>query len=1189
MTSSNKPIPPMRRYARDLLEHLEHDPELAAIVPDEALLARLDGDSQGLIETIELILTHYADRNALASRDYEIKPNSAGAQTRHYLPRFKYVTYKELLSRIKSVASAWQHDSVHGVKPEEMVCIMGFTGVDFAVLDFACQFTHAVTVPLQSATAGGDLTEIFANVQPATLAATINDLELCAEHAVTNKNIRSLVAFDYDPLDDSERSKFENAERILRAGKVATQLISMQDLTALGDPEKYRSPEQDRPAGEKADGQRLAAILHSSGSTGKPKGAMMIEDSLKSYWVISKLGPLPVIGMGFSPLNHILGRGAMASALLVGGLFHFTLEPDMSTLFEDIQIARPTFMIFFPRVLELIYQHYLNEVARRVRADEDADEELIADQVREEMSRSYLGDRFKGGMVGGAPTSPAVLDFIFDCFGVAISNGYGNTESGSGSVVIDGRVQRPLVIDYKLRDVPELGYYTTDKPYPRGEFCFKSRVGVTEYYKQPEATAGLFDDEGFSLTGDVVEERGPDKVFVIDRVKDVLKLSQGEYVAVGLLGTKFEAGSAVIKQIYVYGNSLRAHLLAVVVPERTVVEATLGADFDEAQLKNLIRSEMQKVASEEGLKSFEVPRDFIVEWEEFSQANGLLSSVRKRLRPALKEKYAARLEAIYEAQEQAQDEELQALKDPDSDLSTLQKLTRLLEINLKISGLDPDDRQTFAALGGDSMSSVLFSLEIEEIFGVTLAPDALLSPTGNLQKWAALIDEALSGDGLRPTFESVHGKGVDEIHAEQLLLEKFIEPAVLSAAADLPDINASSNANSNTVLLTGGNGFLGHIVCMEWLEKLAASNGKLICLIRGSDDAAARQRLDAAFVGVDPELEQRYFALAKDYLEVIAGDAGEAQLGLSDETYQRLAADVDRISHVAALVNHRLSYEHLFGPNVVGTAEIIKLALTTRKKSIDFVSTEAVVGLRLTVGLNEAAPLSQSAKLADFYALGYGTSKWAGEHLLQQAQQQFGIPVNTFRGDMMLSHRRYKGQINDSDMFTRLLFSIVATGLAPYSFYKRNSDGTKAQGHYDGTPVDVVAAAVCGVMDNTSEYRTFSVANHHHDDGCSLDAFVDWIESAGYTINRIDDHQDWLDRITDKLNSLPEQQRKQSALEILSAFAKPLPVSRPAADNSNYQALVKSLSVGPDVPHLDEPYIHKCLQDLQAIGLLASA
>ena len=68
-----------------------------------------------------------------------------------------------------------------------------------------------------------------------------------------------------------------------------------------------------------------------------------------------------------------------------------------------------------------------------------------------------------------------------------------------------------------------------------------------------------------------------------------------------------------------------------------------------------------------------------------------------------------------------------------------------------------------------------------------------------------------------------------------------------------------------------------------------------------------------------------------------------SHLGLDQQTWQRLADTVDLIVDPAALVNHVLPYSQLFGPNVVGTAELIRIALTTKLKPYTYVST---IGMR---------------------------------------------------------------------------------------------------------------------------------------------------------------------------------------------------------------------------------------------------
>ena len=87
------------------------------------------------------------------------------------------------------------------------------------------------------------------------------------------------------------------------------------------------------------------------------------------------------------------------------------------------------------------------------------------------------------------------------------------------------------------------------------------------YYKRPETTAGVFDDDGYYRTGDVFAEIAPDRLVYVDRRNNVLKLAQGEFVTLAKLEAEF-GNSPLIRQIYVYGNSAQPYLLAVVVPTR---------------------------------------------------------------------------------------------------------------------------------------------------------------------------------------------------------------------------------------------------------------------------------------------------------------------------------------------------------------------------------------------------------------------------------------------------------------------------------------------------------------------------------------------------------------------------------------------------------------------------------------------
>lgn len=176
--------------------------------------------------------------------------------------------------------------------------------------------------------------------------------------------------------------------------------------------------------------------------------------------------------------------------------------------------------------------------------------------------------------------------------------------------------------------MPELGYLSTDRPYPRGELLLRTETITPGYYKRPEATAAVFGEDGFYRTGDTMAETGPDQLAYLDRRDNVLNRPQGEFVILSRLERVFVTGS-LVRQIYIYGNSERDYLLAVIVPTEEAVRRAANRD----ELSWVLRESLQLVARQAELESYEIPRDFLVETEPFSVENGLLSEIRKDLPP----------------------------------------------------------------------------------------------------------------------------------------------------------------------------------------------------------------------------------------------------------------------------------------------------------------------------------------------------------------------------------------------------------------------------------------------------------------------------------------------------------------------------------------------------------------------------
>jgi fatty acid CoA ligase FadD9 len=767
--------------------------------------------------------------------------------------------------------------------------------------------------------------------------------------------------------------------------------------------------------------------------------------------------------------------------------------------------------------------------------------------------------------------------FVEDLLDMHLIDGYGSTEAGA--VFVDGQVMRPPVIDYKLVDVGELGYFHTDRPHPRGELLVKSESLFPGYYKRPEVTAEMFDEDGYYRTGDIVAETAPDQLVYLDRRNNVLKLSQGEFVTVSKLEAVFE-DSPVIRQIYVYGNSARSYLLAVVVPTEEALS--------QPDVKSLISESLQDVAKAAGLQSYEIPRDFLIETTPFTLENGLLTGIRKLARPKLKDYYRDQLEQLYLEIAEGQADELRALRQGGADRPVLETISRAAGALLGAAATDLQPDAHFTDLGGDSLSALTFANLLHEIFDIDVPVGVIVSPASDLQALADYIDAERQPGAKRPTFASVHGRDATEVHARDLTLDKFIDAQTLAAAPSLP----GPSSEVRTVLLTGATGFLGRYLALEWLERMDLVDGKLICLVRAKDAAAARERLDKTFDSGDPNLLRHYRELAADHLEVIAGDKGEPNLGLDQPTWRRLADTVDLIVDPAALVNHVLPYSQLFGPNALGTAELIRIALTTKIKPFVYVSTIGVgAGIKPGEFTEDAdvRVISATRKVDDGYANGYSNSKWAGEVLLREAHDLCGLPASVFRCDMILADTTYAGQLNLPDMFTRMMLSLVATGIAPDSFYELDADGNRQTAHYDGLPVEFIADAISTLGERVVDgFETYHVMNPY-DDGIGLDEYVDWLIDAGYPVQRVGDYDNWLPRFETAIRALPEQQRQASLLPLLHNYRHPeKPIRGSIAPTDRFRAAVQDAKIGPDkdIPHVTPEVIVKYISDLQLLGRL---
>lgn len=181
-------------------------------------------------------------------------------------------------------------------------------------------------------------------------------------------------------------------------------------------------------------------------------------------------------------------------------------------------------------------------------------------------------------LTGSAPISKEVLDFLKICFCCPILEGYGMTETSAGSCITipgdpkSGHVGGPVAnVKIRLRDIPEMNYLSTNDP-PKGEICFWGPSIMKGYFKNEEKTAEALPDGEWLRSGDVGVVHPNGSIQIVDRAKNIFKLSQGEYIAPEKLENVY-VQSEYILQAWVHGDSLHDYVCLFAVLDPVKYEA----------------------------------------------------------------------------------------------------------------------------------------------------------------------------------------------------------------------------------------------------------------------------------------------------------------------------------------------------------------------------------------------------------------------------------------------------------------------------------------------------------------------------------------------------------------------------------------------------------------------------------------
>jgi fatty acid CoA ligase FadD9 len=443
------------------------------------------------------------------------------------------------------------------------------------------------------------------------------------------------------------------------------------------------------------DSMHITSIVFTSGSSGVPKGVQFTE----AKWLQQITLPMTfkhVVMYGYLPLDHVAGRSDLFTALLNGGriAFNRTLyrtslsstahhrpsgdesSTRAGTIVRDLQVIRPTALGLVPLLCHHIYQHYKLQV-RQLCETHNMPKPQAAQQVRQQM-RFVFGDRLSSLKVTSAPVTAKIRHFIRSVLCVEVHEGYGSTEVGS--ITLDGSVTQPV----KLRSLPELGYLVTNQP-PQGEILVR-RARISSY-TDPSYTDAAFRGDWF-CTGDIGEMTGAHSLRVIDRKCNVIKLANGEFVALENLERLYVANCPMIQQLLLHADNHKSNLVAIVVPNTDCASCAIGSEQQwppeqRIALERSIRHSFSSTAIAHHLRGFEIPIDLWIDWSigEWTSAANLLTNSNKLCRRNLRIHYARQIDLLY----------------------TRQSIYATLNID---SSFERPEARSFAELGGDSLTAM---------------------------------------------------------------------------------------------------------------------------------------------------------------------------------------------------------------------------------------------------------------------------------------------------------------------------------------------------------------------------------------------------------------------------------------------------------------------------------------------------
>ncbi|VAH78001.1 unnamed protein product [Triticum turgidum subsp. durum] len=615
-------------------------------------------------DIFRMAVEKYPNNRMLGHR--EIVDGKAGA--------YVWRTYKEVFGIANKIGNSIRSC---GLTKGSRCGIYGANSPEWIITMEACNAHGVYCVPLYDTLGAGAIEFILCHAEVEIAFAEEKKVaELLKTFPKSTEFLKTIVSFGKVTQEQKEE-----------VSKCGLSIYSWDEFISLAGDQEF-----DLPVNQRTD---ICTIMYTSGTTGDPKGVLISNASIICLIagvdrllnsVNERLEETDVY-MSYLPLAHIFDRVVEELFMFHGASIGFW-RGDVKLLVEDIGTLKPTILCAVPRVLDRIFSGLQAKISaggfikstmfnlaykfkqfRMMRGAKHNEAAAICDKVvfRNcvycDKVKEGLGGNVRVILSGAAPLATHVEEYLRVVTCAHVLQGYGLTETCAGSFVslpnqmsMIGTVGPPVPnIDARLESVPDMNYDALAST-PRGEICIKGETLFSGYYRREDLTEEVLVD-GWFHTGDIGEWQPDGSMKIIDRKKNIFKLSQGEYVAVENLENIYGVVSA-IDSIWVYGNSFESFLVAVVNPNKEALESWaeangISGDFEalceNPKAKEYILGELSKTGKEKKLKGFEFIRAVHLDPVPFDMERDLITPTYKRKRPQLLKYYQGAIDNMYKS------------------------------------------------------------------------------------------------------------------------------------------------------------------------------------------------------------------------------------------------------------------------------------------------------------------------------------------------------------------------------------------------------------------------------------------------------------------------------------------------------------------------------------------------------------